>query len=82
MGVDGTPKTILVGYDGKTTAFFASVGFCEGTSQGTQKRTLAVNVLSTGESGLTERPGAQRHRRQTQSKQAHPNQLDYEESPL
>ena len=47
MGEDGTPITILAGYDGLTNAFFANVVLCKGTSHGYAERALAQNVLST-----------------------------------
>ena len=47
MGEDGTPITILAGYDGLTKAFFADVVPCKGTSHGYAERALAHNVLST-----------------------------------
>ena len=48
MGEDGTPITILAGYDGLTKAFFANVVPCKSTSHGYAERALAHNVLSTG----------------------------------
>ena len=48
MGEDGTPITILAGYDGLTKAFFANVVLCKGTSHGYAERALVHNVLSTG----------------------------------
>ena len=48
MGEDGTPITILAGYDGLTKAFFADVVPCKGTSHGYAERALVHNVLSTG----------------------------------
>ena len=48
MGEEGTPITILAGYDGLPKAFFAFVVLCKGTSQGYAERVLAHNVLSTG----------------------------------
>ena len=48
MGEDGTPITILAGYDGLTTALFANVALCKGMSHGYAERALAHNVLSTG----------------------------------
>ena len=48
MGEDGTPITVLVGYDGLTRAFFANVVPCNGTSHGHAETALAHNVLSTG----------------------------------
>ena len=48
MGEDGTPLTILAGYDGLPKACFANVVPCKGTSRGYAERTLAHNVLSTG----------------------------------
>ena len=45
---DGTPITILAGYDGLTKAFFANVVPWKGTSHGYAERALAHNVLSTG----------------------------------
>ena len=47
MGEDGTPITILVGYDGLTKAFFANFVPFESTSHGYAERALAHNVLST-----------------------------------
>ena len=47
MGEDGTPITILVGYDGLTKAFFANFVPCGSTSHGYAERALAHNVLST-----------------------------------
>ena len=47
---DGTPITILAGYDGLTQAFFANIAFCKGTSHGYAARALAHNVLSTDHS--------------------------------
>ena len=47
MGEDGTPITILAGYDGLTKAFFADVVLCKGTSHGNAERALAHNLLST-----------------------------------
>ena len=48
MGEDGTPITIVAGYDGLTKAFFANVVSCKGTSRGYAEGALAHNVLSTG----------------------------------
>ena len=48
MGEDGTPITILAGYDGLTKTFFANVVPCKGTSHGYAERALAHNVMSTG----------------------------------
>ena len=40
MGEDGTPITILAVYDGLTTAFFATIVPCKGTSHGDAERAL------------------------------------------
>ena len=48
MGEDGTPITILAGFDGLTTAYCANVVPCKGTSHGYADGALAHNVLSTG----------------------------------
>ena len=48
MGEDGTPITILAGYDALAKALFANVVPCKGTSHGYAERALARNVLSTG----------------------------------
>ena len=47
-GEDGTPITILCGYDGLTKAFFADAVPCKGTGHGYAERALAHNMLSTG----------------------------------
>ena len=48
MGENGTPITIVAGYDGLTRAFFANVVPCKGTSHAYAEEALAHNVLSTG----------------------------------
>ena len=40
MGEDGTPSTILAGYDGLTKAFFANVVPCEETSHANAEKRL------------------------------------------
>ena len=75
VGEDVMPITIPAGYDGMTKAFFANVVFCKDTSHGYAERALTVHVLSTvhQKSDTTERPRTQHHRRQPQSRHAHPN---------
>ena len=46
-GEDGTPITILAGYDGLAKAFFANVVPCKDTSHGYAERAFAHNMLST-----------------------------------
>ena len=48
MGEDGTPITILAGYDGLTKTCLPNVVLCKGTCHGYAQRALAQNVLSTG----------------------------------
>ena len=48
MDDDGTPITILPGYDGLTKAFLANAVPCKSTSHGLAERALAHNMLSTG----------------------------------
>ena len=48
MGEDGTPITILAGYDGLTKAFLLTLYLAKGKSHGYAERALAHNVLSTG----------------------------------
>ena len=71
MCEDGTPTTILAGYDGTTTAFFANVVPCKGTSHGYAERALAVNVFFTSTMNA-------RHQAGTHI----PDELIYEESPI
>ena len=46
VGEDGTPITILAGYDGLTKAFFANVVPCKGTSHAyAEKSACAQRVV-------------------------------------
>ena len=68
MGDDGTPITILAGYDGLTKAFFADVVPCRSTSHGyRRKSTRAQRVVhKSSENDTAERPRTEHRRRQTQ----------------
>ena len=75
LGEDGTPITILAGYDGLTKAFFANVVLCKGMCHGDAERTFAHNVLSTGHQKVILQSGQEpsimdvKHK----SRHAHPN---------
>ena len=68
MGEDGTPITILAGYDGMTRAFFANVVPCKGTSHACAEKSACTQrvVHKSPESGTAERSRTECHRRQTQ----------------
>ena len=84
MGEDGTPITIFAGYDGLTTALFANVAPCKGTSHGNAEGALAHNVLSTGHHKVILQSGQEpsiidgRHKAGTHI----PTEIVYEESPV
>ena len=84
MGDDGTPITILAGYDGLTKAFFANVVPCKGTSHGYAERALAHNVVSTGHQKVILQSGQEpsiidvKHKAGTHI----PTEIVHEESPV
>ena len=84
MGEDGTPITILAGYDGLTKTFFAYVVLCKGTSHGYAQRALAHNVLSTGHQKVILQSDQEpsiidfKHKAGTHI----PTEIVYEESPV
>ena len=82
---DGTPITILAGYDGLTQAFFANIAFCKSTSHGYAARALAHNVSSTDHSKVIlqsdQEPSitdVKKHKVGTHI----PTEILYEESPV
>ena len=84
MGEDGTPITILAGYDGLTKAFFANLPPCKGTSHGYAERALAHNVLSTGHQKVILQSDQEPSIIDVKQKAgAHiPTEIVYEESPV
>ena len=84
MGEDGTPITILAGYDGKTRAFFAHVEPCKGTSHAYAEKALAHNVLSTGHQKVILQSDQEPSIIDVKHKAgAHiPTEIVYEESPV
>ena len=81
---DGTPITILAGYDGLTKACCANVVPCNGTSHGYAERALAHNVLSSGHQKVILQSDQEpsiidvKHKAGTHI----PTEIVYEESPV
>ena len=84
MCEDGTPITILAGYDGKTRAFFANVVPCKDTSHAYAEKALAHNVLSTSHHKVIQQSDQEPSILDVKHKAgAHiPTGIVYEESPV
>ena len=84
MGEDGTPITILAGYDGMTRAFFLNVVPCKGMSHAYEEKVLACNVLSTGHQKVILQSDQETSIIDVKHKAgAHvPTEIVYEESPV